>query len=136
MARKSIKKIQQFVKQELSIYFNLKLSPWVCVWNSQFNSKPPANSDNIRTTEIRRILSKLNPISPIFRNPLQKSLPVCGSAPPSFCFFSTHLFFFFSSYLSFLPLVTTYCPFSAQVLSPKPFSIQPKTFFSSKPFSL
>ena len=43
----------------------------------------------------------------------QKSLPVCGSAPLSFCFFSAHLFFFFSSCLSFLPLVTMYCPFSA-----------------------
>ena len=32
----------------------------MCVWNSQFNSKPLANSDNSRTTEIRRILSKLN----------------------------------------------------------------------------
>ena len=136
MAGKSIKNLtlcQARVKHLLQLKAK---SLSVCVWNSQFNSKPPANSDNIRTTEIRRILSKLNPISPIFRNPLQKSLPVCGSAPPSFCFFSTHLFFFFSSYLSFLPLVTTYCPFSAQVLSPKPFSIQPKTFFSSKPFSL
>ena len=44
----------------------------------------------------------------------QKSLPVCGSVPPSFCFFS--------SYLSFLPLATTYCPFSAQVFNSKPFS--------------
>ena len=66
----------------------------------------------------------------------------------------TFVFFFFSSSFSFLPLATTYCPFSAQVLSlkrvaffsfsfsafyfsaqnnslfsPKPFSVQPKTFF-------
>ena len=44
----------------------------------------------------------------------QKSLLVCGSAPPSFCFFS--------SCLSFLPLATTYCPFSTQVFNSKPFS--------------
>ena len=49
-----------------------------------------------------------------FFNSAQKSLPVCGSVPPSFCFFS--------SYLSFLPLATTYCPFSAQVFNSKPFS--------------
>ena len=49
-----------------------------------------------------------------FFSSAQKSLPVCGSAPPSFCFFS--------SCLSFLPLATTYCPFSAQVFSSKPFS--------------
>ena len=44
----------------------------------------------------------------------QKPLPICGLVPPSFCFFS--------SCLSFLPLATTYCPFSAQVFSSKPFS--------------
>ena len=49
-----------------------------------------------------------------FFNSAQKSLPVCGSVPPSFCFFS--------SCLSFLPLATTYCPFSAQVFNSKPFS--------------
>ena len=49
-----------------------------------------------------------------FFSSAQKSLPVCGSAPPSFCFFS--------SCLSFLPLATSYCPFSAQVFSSKPFS--------------
>ena len=43
-----------------------------------------------------------------------KNLSFCGSTPPSFCFFS--------SCLSFLPLATTYCPFSAQVFSSKPFS--------------
>ena len=50
-----------------------------------------------------------------FFSSAKKSLPICGSAPPSFCFFS--------SCLSFLPLATTYCPF----FSP---SIQLKTFFS------
>ena len=49
-----------------------------------------------------------------FFSSAQKSLPICGSAPPAFCFFS--------SYLSFLPLATTYCPFSSQVFSSKPFS--------------
>ena len=49
-----------------------------------------------------------------FFSSAQKSLPVCGSAPPSFCFFS--------SCLSFLPLATMYCPFSAQVFNSKPFS--------------
>ena len=48
-----------------------------------------------------------------FFSSAQKSLPVCGSVPP-FCFFSSRL--------SFLPLATTYCPFSAQVFSSKPFS--------------
>ena len=36
--------------------------------------------------------------------------------------FQRLLLFFFSSCLSFLPLATTYCPFSAQVFSSKPFS--------------
>ena len=49
-----------------------------------------------------------------FFSSAQKSLPICGSAPPSFCFFS--------SCLSFLPLATTYCPFSTQVFNSKPFS--------------
>ena len=49
-----------------------------------------------------------------FFSSAQKSLLVCGSAPPSFCFFS--------SYLSFLPLATTYFPFSAQVFNSKTFS--------------
>ena len=50
-----------------------------------------------------------------FFSSAQKSLPVYGLAPPSFCFFS--------SCLSFLPLATTYCPFSAQMFSSKPFSV-------------
>ena len=46
------------------------------------------------------------------------------SASFSFCWlcFQHLLLFFFSSCLSFLPLATTYCPFSAQVFSSKPFS--------------
>ena len=68
MAGKSIKNLA-ICEARVKHLLQLKAKS-LSVWNSQFNSKPPVNSDNSRTTEIRRILSKLNPKSPIFRNPL------------------------------------------------------------------
>ena len=74
----------------------------------------------------------------------QKSLPVCGSAPPSFLlFFLFHHFFFpssvFSAYfcfclaLLFVSFLPAFLFFSIHVL---PFFLSPKTFFSAQNNSL
>ena len=58
------------------------------------------------------------------KNIIFSSAHTTVSASFSFCWlcFQRLLLFFFSSCLYFLPLATTYCPFSAQVFSSKPFS--------------
>ena len=66
----------------------------------------------------------LKPFSVQPKNIFFSSAHTTVSASFSFCWlcFQRLLLFFFSSCLSFLPLATTYFPFSAQVFSSKPFS--------------